>query len=99
MDKTTWVYMLRCNDGKYYVGSYRGEDITTRVVEHNAGIYDKAWTKKRRPVTLVWSDLFPNADQAVDFERQIKGWNRKKKEALIEGRHHELPALSRRGPT
>lgn len=98
MDLSVWVYILKCADNRYYVGSYRGENLDTRIAEHNAGLYPDAWTYRRRPVSLLWADCFPDAVQAIDFERRLKGWSRKKKEALIEGRYEDLPALSRRGP-
>ena len=49
----TYVYILRCSDGSYYTGSYRGADIATRVSEHNLGVYEDAYTKRRRPVELI----------------------------------------------
>ena len=56
MQSVFFVYILRCADGSYYVGSHRGTDINVRVAEHNAGKHSNAWTFKRRPVELVWSD-------------------------------------------
>jgi putative endonuclease len=91
-----WVYMLRCADGLYYVGSHRGEDVANRVSEHQAGLHREVFTFRRRPVELVWCDEFPLALQAIAFERQFKGWSRAKKEALIRGDFESLPALSRR---
>ncbi|MEM9233299.1 MAG: GIY-YIG nuclease family protein [Pseudomonadota bacterium] len=98
MNLSVWVYILECADGKFYVGSYRGENVQTRVDEHNSGNYPGAWTHSRRPLTLQWADSFPSADQAIDFERRLKGWSRNKKIALIEQRYSDLPQLSRRGP-
>ncbi|MGB0908201.1 MAG: GIY-YIG nuclease family protein [Maricaulaceae bacterium] len=92
-----WVYILRCSDGSYYTGSYRGEEIETRLSEHNLAVDPKAYTAKRRPVTLVWAETFINADDAIAFERQVKGWSRKKKEALIRNEWEALPVLSKRG--
>ena len=92
-----WVYMLRCADGRYYVGSHRGEDVQVRVWEHNAGLHPTAWTFSRRPVELVWCEAFLRADEAVAFERQVKGWSRDKKEALIRGEWSSLPAPAARG--
>ena len=90
-----WVYVLRCADGSYYTGSYRGADIRTRVGEHNTRKYLNAYTGKRLPVDLVWASAFDSITQAISFERQIKGWSRAKKEALIRGDYDALPALSR----
>ena len=88
-----YVYILRCRDGQYYVGSTRGE-LDRRVGEHNAGRYC-GFTKSRRPVRLVFSQQFDRITDAIAAERQLKGWRREKKEALIMGRVAMLPALAR----
>ena len=93
-----WVYILRCADGAYYIGSHRGEYIEDRVGEHNAGKHPFAWTYSRRPVELVWNQEFPRPQDAVAVERQMKGWTRAKKEAAIAEQWRVLPELaSRRG--
>ncbi len=92
-----YVYMVRCADGSYYVGSHRGDDPDARVWEHNEGADKRAYTFKRRPVELVWSDYFYRYEEMVACERQIKGWSRAKKEALIRGDGAALKALSKRG--
>jgi putative endonuclease len=92
----TWVYILLCADGRYYIGSFRGDDPAIREAEHNAGKYPDAWTYRRRPVNLVFAAEFPTAMEAIAFERQIKGWTRAKREALIRGDLQALPALARR---
>jgi putative endonuclease len=89
-----YVYMLRCNDGSYYVGSAR-LGLEQRLAEHNSGVYD-GYTSTRRPVVLVWHDHFANISDAVAVERQLKGWSRRKKEALIAGDHDMLRALASR---
>ncbi len=78
-----FVYILRCNDGLYYVGS-TGATLERRVNEHNAGSYG-GFTNSRRPVELVFHQEFDRITDAVSAERQIKGWGRAKKEALIRG--------------
>lgn len=88
------VYMLRCADGSYYVGIAR-EDLMRRVAEHQSGTY-AGHTSRRRPVELVWAREFPRFDEAIAFERQIKGWSRAKKDALIRGDFDALRALARR---
>ena len=90
---TAYVYILRCNDGRYYVGSTR-TTLERRIAEHNAGHFC-GWTKSRRPVTLVFHQSFERIDDAVSAERQIKGWSRAKKEALIRGDFELLVRLSR----
>jgi putative endonuclease len=90
-----FVYILRCADGSYYVGSTRGESVERRFAEHEAGIY-VGYTATRRPVTLVWSAEFERILEAVHFERRVKGWSRAKKEARIRGDWDGLPPLARR---
>ena len=96
MEKLAFVYILECADKSYYVGSHRGVDVTDRVNEHQSGKNNNAYTFTRRPVKLVWSDWFTRFDDAVAFERQIKGWSRAKKEALICGDYDALPLLAKR---
>jgi tRNA/rRNA methyltransferase len=88
-----YAYMLRCSDGHYYVG--HTDDLDVRLAQHQRGEIP-GYTEKRRPVTLVWSDRFPERDQAFAAERQIKGWSRAKKEALIRGDWEALHALASR---
>jgi|SRR5665213_1427843 len=76
-----FVYMLRCADNAYYVGSTR-TDLDSRIGAHNIGHYG-GYTKPRLPVTLVWAQEFQHITDAIAAERQIKGWRRDKKEALI----------------
>lgn len=79
-----WVYILRCADGSYYVGSHRGDDLDRRITEHQSGHHD-GYTARRLPVELVYSEWFSLIVDAIAAERQIKGWSRAKKEALIAG--------------
>ena len=79
-----FVYMLRCSDCSFYVGSATGDDLSPRIDQHNAGHYP-GYTFKRRPVVLVWSEHFDRITDGIAAERQIKGWSRAKKEALIRG--------------
>ena len=89
-----WVYILRCADASYYVGSTR-ETLEHRVGEHNAGVFG-GYTARRRPVTLEFAQEFERITDAIAAERQIKGWSRAKKEALIAGDVERLKTLSRR---
>lgn len=91
---SAFVYILRCSDGGYYVGTTRGT-LEKRVAEHNAGTFG-GYTSGRRPVQLVYSQHFPNITDAISAERQLKGWRREKKEALIRGDLAVLPALASR---
>jgi len=87
-----FVYILHCSDGSYYTGLT--EDLEIRLVQHQAGEVP-GYTKSRRPVKLVFSDEFSSMDDAINRERQIKGWSRSKKEALIAGDWEGLAELSR----
>jgi putative endonuclease len=90
-----YVYMLRCADGSYYVGSANGNDLTRRMQEHETGAY-RGYAFTRRPVQLVWSEYFDRIIDAIAVERQIKGWSRAKKEALIREDWKSLQVLARR---
>ena len=89
-----YVYVLRCADGSYYTGTAR-LGLEQRVAEHNAGSYD-GYTATRRPVTLVFSQWFERITHAIAAERQIKGWSRAKKEALVQGDFESLRILAKR---
>jgi putative endonuclease len=90
-----FVYMLRCSDGSYYVGSTRGESVEKRAGEHQSGTYP-GYTSRRRPVTLVRSEQFDSITDAVLTERRIKGWSRAKKEALMRNDWDAVRALAKR---
>ncbi|WP_229660568.1 GIY-YIG nuclease family protein [Marmoricola endophyticus] len=87
-----WTYILRCADDSYYVGSTI--DLERRVGQHQAG-EGASYTRKRRPVVLVWSAQQRSIKDAFLLEKQIQNWSRAKREALIEGRYADLPSLSR----
>jgi putative endonuclease len=89
------LYILRCADGSYYVGTTVG-GLETRIAEHQAGTFD-GYSALRRPITLVFQQHFDRLDDAAAAERQVKGWRRKKKEAFIRGDFAALPSLARRG--
>ena len=90
--KNYFVYIVECSDRSYYTGvtSY----LEKRLVEHNSGVV-KGYTSKRLPVKLVYSNRFKNIDDAIRAEKQIKGWSRAKKEALIKGDFITLVILSK----
>lgn len=88
-----YVYILRCADNSYYVGSAR--QLENRVDQHNSG-YGAEYTKRRLPVELVFAAEFDNVGDAYALEKQIQGWSRAKREALIEGRFGDLRGLSRK---
>ena len=88
-----FVYMLRCADGSYYVGSAR--NLENRIAQHLTGA-GGAYTSKRMPVVLVFAQEFDRIDDAYFMEKRIQGWSRAKREALIEGRYNDLPQLSKK---
>jgi putative endonuclease len=90
----SYVYIVLCQDGSFYTGSTRGS-LEDRVNQHNAGSFG-GYTATRRPVRLVYSEYFDRIMDAVSGERQIKGWSRAKKEALLRGDFDALKILSRR---
>jgi putative endonuclease len=94
MSEGAFLYIVRCSDNSYYTGTARS-GLEQRIAEHNAGTYD-GYTAQRRPVTLVFSQWFDRIIDAIAAERQVKGWSRAKKEALIEGDFHQLRMLASR---
>ncbi|CAA2102638.1 hypothetical protein MBUL_01787 [Methylobacterium bullatum] len=90
-----FVYILRCADGHYYVGSARGESLDRRLGEHNAGTFP-GYTSSRRPVVLVYAEQFEWITDAIAFERRLKGWSRAKREALIASDWEALRRLAKR---
>jgi len=90
----SWVYMLRCADGSYYVGK-TDIGLEKRLGEHRLGVGSK-YTRTRLPVDLVWSEEFARYDDACAMERRLKGWRREKKEAVIARNWDALPSLPRR---
>jgi predicted GIY-YIG superfamily endonuclease len=87
-----WCYLLYCADRSFYVG--HTDDLDVRIAQHLSGTFG-GYTSKRRPVTLVWSDEFPSRYEALSAERQIKGWGRAKKLALIRGDWKLISLLAR----
>ena len=89
-----WFYILRCADDSYYIGTSRSQDLETRISQHNQGHFG-GYTAKRRPVVLVFSAHFDSIADGIAYERQVKGWSRAKKEALIRGDFEALQGLSK----
>ncbi len=87
-----YVYILRCADGSYYTG--HTDEIDRRMAQHGDGTAS-AYTSKRRPLELLWATDCQTREQAFELEKQIQGWSRKKKEALMRGDFDALPDLSR----
>ena len=85
--------MLHCADGSFYVGSTRAT-LEQRVARHSAGALG-GYTLRRRPVVLVFAQEFERITDAIAAERQLKGWSRAKKEALIAGDFATLHLLAK----
>ncbi|MBL4651641.1 MAG: GIY-YIG nuclease family protein [Flavobacteriales bacterium] len=90
--KTYFVYIIVCADKSYYTGIT--SDLQRRINEHNEGTNKISYTSSRLPVELIWYQSFNDPDNAISKEKQIKGWSRKKKEALINKDWDKLPRLS-----
>jgi putative endonuclease len=90
--KKGYMYILECADGSYYTGSTSRLDL--RIMQHQAAL-GANHAKKRLPVRLVYFEEFMDVRVAFRREKQIQGWSRKKKEALIQFKFHELPGLSK----
>lgn len=88
-----WVYILRCADGSYYTG--HTDNLEKRIGEHTSGAIASCYTFKRRPLQLVFSQDFPTREEALASEQQIKGWSRKKKEAMMRGDWAEVSRLAK----
>ena len=88
------VYILECSDSSFYTGITN--DIERRFFEHQTGTNKDCYTYKKRPVKLVFTEHFSNPSDAIAFEKQVKGWRRSKKIALINLQWDLLPELSKR---
>jgi len=88
-----YVYILKCSDSSYYTGVTN--NLEKRFAEHQCGDNPKSYVFKRRPLKLVWSECYNEINQAIEKEKQIKGWSRKKKEALIKGDYGLLIKLAK----
>jgi putative endonuclease len=88
-----YVYILRCSDRSYYTGVTNSYE--RRLMEHQTGLNPTCYTFKRRPVTLMYTAWFTDIYEAIHWEKVVKGWSRKKKEALIQGDFKRIDELSR----
>ncbi len=90
-DHNYFVYILECSDRSYYTGVTN--DLELRIEQHNKG-EKVSYTSIRRPVILKYFERFTDINQAIDWEKQLKGWSRKKKEALFEQDWDTIKKLS-----
>ncbi len=87
-----WVYILKCNDGSYYTG--HTDDIEKRLAQHQQRHFPSCYTASRLPVEMVFNQSFTTREEALASEGQIKGWSRKKKEAMMRGDWNEVSRLA-----
>jgi len=90
--RSYYVYILCCRDGSYYTGVTN--DYEHRIGQHQRGNDPRAYTFTRRPVKLVYLSTFGDIREAIAWEKKLKRWSRRKKEALIMGDYDELPGLA-----
>ena len=91
--KKYFVYILKCADHSYYTGIT--SELEKRMEQHQEGRTYDGYTNTRRPVSLVWFQEFVDPTEAINKEKQIKGWSRKKKEALIKNDFKSIQKLSK----
>src|SRR5690606_17546027 len=94
--KDYFVYIVQCSDKSYYTGVT--SNLEKRLNEHNTGLF-KGYTSKRLPVQLMYSQRYSDINDAIRAEKQIKGWSRAKKEALIRNDIEALVQLSHSHPS
>jgi len=87
-----YVYILLCNDGSYYVGLTN--NLVKRFKEHQTGLYKTSYTFHKRPLELQYYEMIPLLQDAVQREKQLKGWTKAKKKALIDRNLHKLQLLA-----
>ncbi len=88
-----YVYILKCNDGSYYVG--HTENLEQRLSAYNQNL-SPGYVSSRLPVTLVFHESVGSRGEAIEVERQLKGWSRKKKEILINEGWEKLRGFCRK---
>ena len=89
-----YVYILECADSSFDVGSTWSLEL--RLHQHNSDRDGAVYTRRRRPVHLVWAAWFDSIAEAFAFEKRVQGWSRRKRITLIEGRFGDLPGLASR---
>ena len=87
-----FVYILYCSDESYYIGLTN--ELERRFEDHVKGIYENCYTFKKRPLQLLYYETIPFLQDAINREKQLKGWSRAKKKALIERDYHKLQLLA-----
>ena len=88
-----WMYILQCSDDSYYVGSTKNLEL--RFSQHQSGKGSR-YTSGRLPVQLVYCEEYDRVSDAFYREKQVQGWTRRKREALINGNPELLPVLAKK---
>lgn len=90
-----YVYIVECRDGSYYVGVTN--DLDRRMWEHHTGYDPGCYTHDKRPVELKYFEHYTDVNQAISREKQLKGWSRKKKQAVCLNRQlrKKVPTMLR----
>ena len=88
-----YMYILECSDGTYYTGSTKYLDL--RIEQHQSG-EGAIYTAKRLPIKLIYYEEYDRIDDAFYREKQMQGWSRKKKDALIKGEPYLLHKLAKK---
>ena len=94
MTEGAYLYVLRCADGSYYVGTTRA-NLELRIAQHNDGTFG-GYTASRKPVSLIYSQWSDRITDAIECERMLKKWSRAKKEAFVRGDMVALRELAKR---
>ena len=87
------MYILECSDGSYYTGSTK--DLIRRLEQHQSG-EGANYTAKRLPVKLIYYEEYDRIDDAFYREKQVQGWSRRKKQALMKGDKQLLSELAKK---
>ena len=88
-----YTYILECANGSYYTGSTKNLEL--RIRQHQRG-EGANFTSRHLPVKLVFHEVYDRIDAAFYREKQIQGWSRKKKEALINKCSDRLKKLAKK---
>jgi putative endonuclease len=88
-----WMYILKCSDDSYYVGSTKNLDL--RIAQHQSGKGSR-YTSGRLPIELVYGEEYDRVSDAYYREKQVQNWSRAKREALIDAKPDLLPALAKK---
>jgi len=88
-----YIYILKCSDGSFYTG--HTESLDKRIEQHQQASFSNCYTAKRLPCELVYQASFDSRKQSLSIERQVRGWSRQKKRALINDDWIEIARLSR----